>query len=399
MAINQVTGKDLYCLQKQIIDSFPEPKNDYDRTDFNLQGVRTFSSYNAVSFVYTLAAAMAIPALLVLYSFNRLLWRHRKKNLGKTIVIESHNRSGKAYDFDGRIPSLSEKYQPVIEYKTGAFPGIKEGIIGIKALKLFIGFSLRHPFQCFTNLRCLINVMGYNKILYLHAPSAIVASRMELNPMSSLITNLCEANGCEFICFMHGEVMTNIATAFVRFSRFYVWDEHYIDVFSWGRCNKDQFVVYKPGIYSYNPTSLEQPEFFLTYYLTGDERIGVDLHIEEISRCLIQISKLGKKCKVRPHPRWSDMNTIVPLFKNTGIVVEHCNQISVEESISNSENVAGTFSSVLTQAYYYGKQVYIDDISDPQLIDELAERKYFLLSKRDVGHLSHLINELSNESK
>lgn len=90
------------------------------------------------------------------------------------------------------------------------------------------------------------------------------------------------------------------------------------------------------------------------------------------------------------------MDTIVPLFKNTGIIIEQCDQISVEESIMNSENVAGTFSSVLTQAYYFGKQVYIDDISDSQLIDELVERKYFLLSKKDVSYLSRLINELSN---
>ena len=378
--------------QKQIIDSFPEPQSDYDRVDFNYLVLRKVKGISVKRLIFEVASVFAIPILLVLYTINRLCYRNKKQNIGKTIIIESYNRKGKAYDFEGRVPEFGIDYNPVFIYKTGAFPKITGGVIGRTALKIYLKFVCRHPFWFFYNLRCLVNLMGYNKLLYLHSPKAIVNSRMEVNPMSSIISCLCESCGCEFICFMHGEVMIDINTAFVRFSHFYIWDHYYIDVFKWSRCDMGHYVIYKPELYMLPDSSVTLPRYYLTYYLTGNEKNGVDLKANEICKILVDISKSGKRCKVRPHPRWSSLDQLKLIFDKTNIEIEQCKILPVKDSILDSEVVIGTFSSVLTEAYYLGKKVYIDDVSDPALIKELVMKKYFLLSK-EVGFLSELLND------
>lgn len=152
------------------------------------------------------------------------------------------------------------------------------------------------------------------------------------------------------------------------------------------------YVIYKPELYMLPDSSVTLPRYYLTYYLTGNEKNGVDLKANEICKILVDISKSGKRCKVRPHPRWSSLDQLKLIFDKTNIEIEQCKIVPVKDSILDSEVVIGTFSSVLTEAYYLGKKVYIDDVSDPALIKELVMKKYFLLSK-EVGFLSELLND------
>ena len=98
---------------------------------------------------------------------------------------------------------------------------------------------------------------------------------------------------------------------------------------------------------------------------------------------------------MRPHPRWSNLEQLKLVFDKMNIEIEQCNIVPVKDSILDSEVVVGTFSSVLTEAYYLGKKVYIDDVSDPALIKELVMKKYFLLGK-EVGLLSELLDNQIN---
>ena len=82
------------------------------------------------------------------------------------------------------------------------------------------------------------------------------------------------------------------------------------------------------------------------------------------------------------------------LIEGTDITFEEPRLISVADSIGESEYVAGTFSTVLTEAFYLGAKVIIDDISEPDLISELKYRQYFLLNKEHIV-LSELISDIS----
>lgn len=372
--VNNLSKKE----QKAIIDSFPEPANDYERVEMNHKCSKKMG-FGIMNIVYDIIGILVIPILLVIYLVNTA--KIVREPCKKAIIILSGNRNGDSYSLEERMPHLKEVYGEVSYLKTGVFPHITGGAIDGRALIIYFRFLMRHPFSGFMNLRCLINIMGYNRLLLKYSPKAIITARAELNLSSSLVTLLCESHDAEFVNFMHGEMTTNISVSFVRFSKFYIWDEHYIDVFMWSRCAKDQYVIYKPDIYKVKKCGEIAPEFYLTYYFCGNEKDRHEKNIEKIREILMKFTEDGKKCKVRPHPRWSDLDEIRDTFGNTDIIIEYPGDISVSDSISNSELVVGTFSTVLTEAYYMGKTVVIDNVSNPLLYSWLQESKYFLVSK------------------
>ncbi len=368
-------------IQKKIIDSFPEPKNDYERVNYSIESNRLNRGGNKKALIINAVSMLAIPLFMLLYCFNRLFARKNKQCLGQTLVIESTNRRGAKYSFEGRLPALSDEYGKTLIIETGVFPKLREGLIGWKSVCIFSRFVSYHPFDFFNNLRMLVNLMGYNRLLYLYQPFAIINSRMELNHNSSLITLLCENSGCKFINVMHGEALYNIETAFVRFSEFYIWDNHYIDVFTWSRSPVEQFKVYQPDIYKRCINNNHHPEYYITYIFTGDEEKGLDENAYEVREILLKFMKTGKRCKVRPHPRWSDMQQLSNIFSHTGILVEDPKAVKVIESLSNTEKVVGTFSTVMSEAFYANIDIVIDDISDKDIYDSLYERGYILINK------------------
>ena len=368
-----------YSAQKKIIDSFKEPLSDFDRTDYNYICNKLIYGKNKKIVLYEICSLFAIPVFIIIYTINRIFIVKDKQQ--KTILIESTNRKGQKYNFDGRLPDFDNSYQPIKIMKMGTFPKFKEGVIGKKAFLIFLKYSIRHPFNFFNNFRCLVNIMGYNKLLVKFSPKAIVNSRMELNHMANLITLLCEENKCEFINLMHGEVLYNVATSFVRFSKFYIWDEHYIDVFSWGRCPVDQFEVYQPEIFNLSLNKETRPEYYITYIFLGDEKAGCDKNAPAVREILKKFVKQGKKCKIRPHPRWSDIEQLKQIFADTEITIEDPRKVNVAESLTNTEMVVGTFSTVMSEAFYSHKKIVLDDVSDKDVYQSLFERGYILINK------------------
>ena len=384
------TKKINYYNQKSIIDSFPEPKNDFERTDYNLECQKSIST-NYADICCDFVAIVIIPILLLLYLFNSI--RIKERNHKDTIIIVAGNRAGGKYNFDGRIPNLNKSYGDILQYKVDAFPVIMNGIADKITLEIYWKFVKRHPFSFFRNLRALINIMGYNYLLTVYTPSAILCSRMELNPFSSLVTYTCETKNCEFAGFMHGETFLNIRYSFARFSKFYIWDEYYQKIFEWARCSIKEYIVYKPGIHNVIITSDNIPEYFITYYLNGDEKSKKEKDIDQLREILRLFVSKGKRCKVRPHPRWSNIPQIKSALVDDKIDVESPYEVSIKKSILTSEYVMGTSSSVLVEAYYMGKKVIIDDISSPELIEELNERMYFLFSKEIIFLSDFIRNE------
>lgn len=223
-------------------------------------------------------------------------------------------------------------------------------------------------------------------------PSAIVCYVNERNMASPLITSYLEKKNIEYISFMHGEYLLQLIQAYMKFSRYYVWDKHYIDMFNNDLlCKFDKIKVYTPAKYK-NQYSTADPTYFCTYYFGGES----DERIEKISKIFYILEDLGYKCKVRPHPRRSNYNKIHDSFKN--IYIEDIRKVNLEKSLNNTEYVIGLNSTVLLEAYYGGKKVVIDDISEPERYKNLSKRKYIMLQKEHIL-LSSLLKELVNDEK
>ena len=379
--------------QKELIDSFREPKNDHDRClmhyKCSVSGSGRFSRL-----VLDLFGFFAVPFFLVVYAVNML--SVRKNKYDGALFVCAKNRIGMSYGYEDRFPKeLISEYKRIKVLKLDSFPGLFTGVLGRDVLRVWLPFALRHPLEGFINFRALLNLTNFYRLIHIYEPKALINFRAELNPTSSLVTLMCEKEGIEYINFMHGEVMTDISAAFVRFSRFYVWDEHYIDVFGWGRAPKEQFRVYLPSMYQKDKA--EAPgEYYMTYVFCGSEKDHTDSNAKLVCDILKEFVKRGRRCKVRPHPRWSDMQQINDVFSGSGVDIEIPREVSVADSINSSSYVAGTFSSVLTEAYYSGRSVVIDDISDSKLTEELKKRKYFLIEK-DYTPLSELVDHIDGQ--
>ena len=383
--------------QKKIIDSFPEPRDDFDRAYFNYQ-CNTRGMFPLTRVLLDFSCFFAVLLFVLLFIINRIFYR-KKNEKRDAIIICAANRVGQKYSYEGRIPEdLLKEYKNIIELKLDVFPKFTEGVFGINAFKTWLRFFIRHPFSGFINFRCLINIMAVNKLIITYSPKAIIIARAELNNISSIVSCFCELNHIRYINFMHGEMMATMNTAFVRFTNFYIWDKHYIKVLVWGRAPEDQFVVYQPSIYNFHVQKTYAPQYDYTYILCGNEYTGIDETIRSVCDILKKLVGYGYKCKVRPHPRWSDIDELNRVFFGTGIDIENPKEINTEKSISDSKYVIGTFSTVLTEAFYMGIKIIIDDLSDPDLLKNLENSMYFLLDKKHEL-LSNVISKMEMEKE
>ena len=364
--------------QKRIIDSFGMPGDDLDRVYYNyLANAEAESALKRV-FLNT-AGFFAVPVFIILYALNRLTLRPKENE--KAVLVNAKNRVGKAYSYEDRIPDeLYREFGTIKVLEYDSFPDFRTGVLSVPGFKLFLRFFIRHPLKGFINYRVLLNIGAFNRILLEYRPAALITYRAENNNTSSIITALCENNRAEYICFMHGEMFGNIQCAFVRFSRFYIWDGHYKEILSWGNSPADQCIVYTPGIYR-KIEKKENPGFFITYYFSGSTKNNRDDNAEAVKKELKNFTDKGYRCKVRQHPRWSDEKQIEEVFTGTGIEIEDYRSVTVGESLADTEYVAGTYSSILTEAEHSGLSVILDDVTDKALFKELTGKNFIMLKK------------------
>jgi len=227
--------------------------------------------------------------------------------------------------------------------------------------------------------------MYINKILAEYSPRAIITARGETNCISSIITLFCELCSCEYILFMHGELLACKELSFVRFSRMYIWDEHYKKILSWARCAKEQYIIYKPDIlnlFKHHKEDIQnQDKYDVCYYLSGTGDGDYIEDIEKIQEILIKLSNSGLRVKIRPHPRWSDFEALEGQFSGKNIDVEDVRNVSLTDSIAETRFILGMFSTVILQAYYSNREVVIDDISNPDYFENLKASMYIMLNK------------------
>ena len=97
---------------------------------------------------------------------------------------------------------------------------------------------------------------------------------------------------------------------------------------------------------------------------------------------------------MRPHPRFSDLDFIQKIFKD--IEVENYLEYNLDDSISDTLYIIGLNTTVLSQAYFSGKKVVIDNISMKNNFRDLKEKSYIMINRPHIL-LSNLINSIGME--
>jgi hypothetical protein len=187
---------------------------------------------------------------------------------------------------------------------------------------------------------------------------------------------------------MHGEKLFNIHDSFVQFDRFYVWDKHYVDLFIQLRANKDQFKIELPNSVKINIYQDNECKYDYTYYLA---RKSIKSFLE-IKRSLLLLGIPSSRICIRYHPRSCYKEQIFKTFNEFHI--EDPIQVSLEKSIAQTRNIVSLFSTVLFQAYQSGKNIIIDDLSEPEKYQQLRDLKYIMINKPH-HRLSKLVYKLN----
>lgn len=346
-----------------------EPYDDIERSYRQFQ-CQCFLRKKAVTFLFNVVSAFIVPFYIVYCLFKK------KKIIKSVDAVYSISINDKTI-----IPtSLKERY-PIIHI-TNEYDGF---LLTIKDLIFLFGIIHRYPFSAYFVLKNLIKISIYRYFITAYCPK-IIAINSEFSCCSSIMTKYCEEQAIEHINIMHGEKLFYIRDSFFRFTKCYVWDEFYVELFKKLRANRNEFIVEKPQslVVNVNNVRGKIPIIDFKYMLFENTQLA------SVANSLSVLKDKGFSVKVRPHPAYSDMTKVNNIFESED--VEDC-CIPIQMSIANSKHVVSLYSTVLYQAYLNGIDYVIDDINYSKEYEKLKELNYILISKphknlSDVIHVN-----------
>jgi hypothetical protein len=289
---------------------------------------------------------------------------------------------------------MSQKYNKLLphsiirEFEEIVYDGYHvKMMLRIKDIRFVYEIIKCKPFSCFFIYKLLLRLALYRGIINRYHPVAIITAS-EYSFLSSMLTKYCEYNNVMHINIMHGERFLEIGSSFFRFTRCYVWDEYYVNIFNTLRAYKNQFIVEVPPALEIrideNMSQMDNVDF--KYYLTDH----TDRDLKRIASNVDKLLVKGYKVKVRPHPIYCTGDIAKNYFSQD--ILEYIDSVSIEASLNSTKSVIGVDSTVLLQAYLCGKRVVFDDLVYAERLKTLVEYGYILLCrnvKRD--YLSYYI--------
>ena len=250
------------------------------------------------------------------------------------------------------------------------------GNLGDEAKQLYLRTWKKywaHPYFLMWIMKELSNHSNY---IEKYNPKALAFYINERNVASPILTKLYEDRGGKLISFMHGEYLLQLIQAYFAVSEYYIWRKEYSEMFKVDlRCPIGNLIVYQPDKLT-KKWKLEKvvPDFDITYYFSGESLES----IKKIYEVFKKLCSRGMKCKVRPHPRYSHLDVIKDTFVD--IPIENPKATLMEESLANTLYAAGLATTVLSEAFIEGREIVIDNVSNPNLYNNLSARKYAVLS-------------------
>lgn len=347
-----------------LINEFPEPKNDIQRSYFQYKCRKKYESIFARFFEYLFFLVLT-PLLYLVIVIQSKPIRKVKRDM---VYFKISDNSG---IFPEKLLGKDYKIVPIGKGFSNDF--ISKNIIKEAAL-----ISHFNPAFLF---KIIFNLSNYCYIRKKYSPKKILTS-YESSYTSSILTYYCNRNGIKHINIMHGEKLISPSLAFFRFNEFYIWDEYYKNIFLKHRCKIDEFYIYNPFKRRENISGFEQIDF--CFYLPSEPKVTL-IKLKDLVEDLID---KGYKVKIRPHPSQIDDN-LINIFKENLIEKD----IDINESIIRTHNIVSRYSTVLFQAFSIGKSVIVDDVTNPKEFKALKDLQFIIFEKKHKL-LSEVLKEI-----
>ncbi|MBR3397293.1 MAG: hypothetical protein IKG70_05535 [Lachnospiraceae bacterium] len=368
--------------QKAFVDHFPEPSDDFERSYYKYQCWKKhyFAKKKLQLLLFNMGAIVLLPVM-----GGRLKRNFRSLNNDKTNKYDAVIENVPRLPNTDVIPQeILDSFEHCVEITEMNY---LDGILGKQGLALCKDLRRRYFFCFYFRLITTLKIAQFENYLLQFRPEAIIFYSYEREFTGPLQTYLCEQYGSRFISYMHGDVIYSMAFAFQRYSEQYIWGEEYNELFDELRCTFSM-KTYTPKKLEGIAVSLPEKEcaFYATYYFSDETRGCAEI----IRKIFDTFKNRSLRCKIRPHPRYSDMAMLNEVFK--GYYIENPRNYSLSESITQSLYIIGLNTTVLSEAYFSGKKVVIDDVSKEGEYQELFKKKYVMLFRPHIK-LSELTSQ------
>lgn len=358
--------------QIHFLSSLKTPEDDIDRSFNQYLCQRFFMPVWKRRLLDLVAAISFLP--LILFFYVRGFFVYNKERI---------DAYGDFFGIEEILPpELKAKY--CIEIRN--WPQKKA--LFLRDLKPIFKLLTKHPLSPTFFLKNVVKLSSYSYILKSFAPQAIIVHN-EPSYTSSFLTMYCEMFNVKHINVMHGEKLLYIRDSFFRFDLCYVWADYYIELFNALRVDANQMRVAVPPSLKIDVDSFKNKKFFsdFKYYLADYN----EKQIKEVVESMKFAKEKGYSVRYRPHPRYSNISLLKKYVEEKDI--EWPREVSIFESVSNLCYAVGSYSTVLTQAYFSEKSVILDDIAFRDQYTRLKDFKY-ILSNVGLPTLSQLQKEL-----
>ena len=346
--------------QEHYLERLGEAKNDIDRgfKQYLCQNYFTRPKWKIVAF--NMAAAIIMPFLTFYYLIKGLCVKQGDKI---DAMIEKKG-------MDEVVPEeVIEKYHPDnTQWDKGASMSFSDILFLLKLV-------CRAPHYPYFVLKAWMNVVLYSDMIRRHRAKVMIQFG-EFSFSSSILTAYCHFKGVKHVDVMHGEKLYYIRDAYFHYDEAYVWNQHYVDLFKMLRAEPTQFRIALPPSMRIDTVKYSNPLAYADYkyYLANFSEEEIISIVNSMSFARNE----GKSVKYRPHPRYSDMTLLRKYVPEENI--ENPRMVPIQESIANMGCAVGSYTTVLVQAYFSGKDVLLDNVTFIRQYDKLKELKYILSS-------------------
>ena len=329
--------------------------------------------------IINLISIIVILLFILVVGLYSIFFKNKKgkfiKN-GKNAILATKIKKG-------LIPySISNKYK-ILNLSSHGFR-IDNGVLNL--LKLSIKYFLFEPYFI---LKSLVKISFYSYLCLKYNPAAIITTS-EFSFTSSILTAYLKKKNISHINIMHGEKLFYIRDSFFRFSEFWVWNIHYINLFKKLYAYKNQFKIEIPPLYKKMEKNYIRPpkEKILKYYWASEKKEKVLLYI---FNGLNKLRKQGFKIIIRYHPLDKEyffryINSYCDNF-----IVENPENKNIYNSLLETNYVLATYSTVLLEANMMRRRSVIIDHGDNIL--KLERLDYILVKKKQYIPFSKLLED------
>lgn len=346
--------------QERYLERLGEAKNDIDcgYKQYLCQNYFTRPKWKIVAF--NIAAAIIMPFLTLYYLIKGLCVKQ-----GDTIDAMIEKKG-----MDEVVPEeVIEKYHPDnTQWDKGASMSFSDILFLLKLV-------CRAPHYPYFVLKAWMNVVLYSDMIRRHRPKVMIQFG-EFSFSSSILTAYCHFKGVKHVDVMHGEKLYYIRDAYFHYDEAYVWNQHYVDLFKMLRAEPTQFRIALPPSMRIDTVKYSNPLAYADYkyYLANFSEEEIISIVDSMNFARNE----SKSVKYRPHPRYSDMTLLRKYVPEENI--ENPRMVPIQESIANMGCAVGSYTTVLVQAYFSGKDILLDDVTFIRQYDKLKELKYILSS-------------------